>query len=415
MTTGPPMSAKLVNVRGTKLLAGDTRAQYRQKLARIMLDSMVQFVGLLDADGTVLEINHVALDAVGSTLSDVEGKPFWETFWWQVSEGINTTLKDSIRRAAQGEFVRWDTVIYGRAGGRETIVIDASLTPVRDEHGKVVFITAEGRDITQRKALEREVNERAKAEDQLRQLQKMEAVAQLTGGVAHDFNNMLAVVIGALSLVQHKLAKGETDVERFLAGAIDGAERAAALTQRLLAFSRRQPLAPQRLDLNKLVAGMIELLGRTLGEAIHIETAPGIGLWPVRADPGQLENAILELSANAGDAMPDGGKLTIEASNALVDETFALEYAIAPGEYVQVAVADSGTGMAPDMIAKAFDPFFTTKGEGTGLGLSQVYGFVCQSGGHVTIHSELGIGTTVTIYLPRGYDEAGTFDPLSGH
>jgi signal transduction histidine kinase len=344
----------------------------------------------------VLEINHVALHGGGQQLSDVEGKPFWATFWWQVSKDINQVLKAAIQRAAQGEFVRWDTEIYGHASGKQTIVVDASLMPVRDVHGKVVFIIAEGR----------EINKRAKVEVQLRQLQKMEAVAQLTGGVAHDFNNMLAIVIGALSLVQHKLAKGETDVERFLVGAIDGAERAAALTQRLLAFSRRQPLAPERLDLNKMVAGMIEVLGRTLGEAVHIETAPGIGLWPVRADPGQLENAILKLSANAGDAMPDGGRLTIETSNAVVDEAFALEYAIAPGEYVLVAVADSGTGMEPDMIARAFDPFFTTKGagEGAGLGLSQVYGFVRQSGGHVTIDSELGIGTTVNIHLPRCYD-----------
>ncbi|QPC88476.1 PAS domain S-box protein [Mesorhizobium sp. NBSH29] len=252
-----------------------------------------------------------------------------------------------------------------------------------------------------------EVFERTKAEDQLRQVQKMEAVGQLTGGIAHDFNNMLAVIIGGLNLLQRKLAKGETDVERFVEGAIDGAQRAASLTQRLLAFSRQQPLAPEPLNPNKLVSGMTELLGRTLGEPINVQTVLSAGLWQVRADPGQLENAILNLGVNARDAMPAGGRLTIETSNAYVDDAFAKEYAITPGQYVLIAVADTGTGMRPDVIAKAFDPFYTTKsvGKGTGLGLSQVYGFVRQSGGHVKIYSEIDVGTTVKIYLPRHYGE----------
>jgi PAS domain S-box-containing protein len=250
-----------------------------------------------------------------------------------------------------------------------------------------------------------EVHERSKAEEQLRQIQKMEAVGQLTGGIAHDFNNMLAVIIGGLNLLQRKLQKGETDVERFIEGAIDGAQRAAALTQRLLAFSRQQPLAPELLNPNRLVGGMTELLRRTLGEPISIETVLAAGLWQVEADPAQLESAILNLSVNARDAMADGGKLTIETSNAFVDDAFAREYAITAGQYVLIAVADTGTGMPAEVIAKAFDPFYTTKsvGKGTGLGLSQVYGFVRQSGGHVKIYSEPGIGTTVKIYLPRHY------------
>jgi PAS domain S-box-containing protein len=872
------MPVNQVNVRGTVVLAADSREHYRQKIARITLDSMVQFVGLLDIHGTVLEINQVALDGGGLELADVEGKPFWLTFWWQVSEEINKVLRESIRRAAQGEFVRWDTEIYGRAGGKETIVIDASLCPVRDVEGNVVFITAEGRDITEKKAHEREiarqreelamldelktrffanishefrtpltlmlgpledaaadreerlgarqserlgmvrrnglrlqklvntlldfsrveagrveavyrptdlaaltqdlagsfraacekagllltidaprlpepvyvdhemwekivlnlvsnafkftlegeikievmgqgahavlrisdtgsgipepelplifdrfhrvegtrgrtyegtgiglslvkelialhggevqvaskvgegttfsvrvpfgtahlpphrleaartqastatradafvsealrwlpegniveepvwsdaarpapeypaeerahilladdnadmrdylcrllaaryevtavadgaaalaaarqirpdlilsdvmmplldgygllqqlrddpdlrevpvivlsarageeatveglrrgaddylvkpfsarelmarvsahvelsmsrsrnarlfeaaereiaerrraeaalqtlnatleqrvadeVQERSKAEDQLRQIHKMEAVGQLTGGIAHDFNNMLAVIIGGLNLLQRKLAKGETDVERLVEGAIDGAKRAAALTQRLLAFSRQQPLAPEPLSLNKLVSGMTDLLGRTLGETTRLETVLGAGLWQIRADPLQLENAILNLSVNARDAMPNGGRLTIETSNTYVDDAFAREYAISPGQYVQVAVTDSGMGMDAEVIAKAFDPFFTTKGvgKGTGLGLSQVYGFVRQSGGHVKIHSEPGVGTTVKIYLPRHHGElveAQKADPSAVH
>ena len=253
-----------------------------------------------------------------------------------------------------------------------------------------------------------EVSARSKVEEQLRQVQKMEAVGQLTGGIAHDFNNMLAVIMGGLNLLQRKLARGETDVERFVEGAIDGAQRAATLTQRLLAFSRQQPLSPEPQIINKLVAGMSELLDRTLGEQIKVETVLAAGLWQVMADPAQLENAILNLAVNARDAMPDGGRLTIETMNAFVDDAYAQEYAIEAGQYVLIAVADTGAGMAPEIIAKAFDPFFTTKGagKGTGLGLSQVYGFVRQSGGHVKIYSELGVGTSVKIYLPRLYGEA---------
>ena len=253
-----------------------------------------------------------------------------------------------------------------------------------------------------------EVYARSKIEEQLRQIQKMEAVGQLTGGIAHDFNNMLAVIMSGLTLLQRKLARGETDVERFVDAAIDGAQRAATLTQRLLAFSRQQALSPEPLVVNKLVAGMSELLARTLGEQVKVETVLAAGLWQVKADPAQLENAILNLAVNARDAMPGGGRLTIETLNAFVDDAYAQEYAIETGQYVLIAVADTGAGMAPEVIAKAFDPFFTTKGagKGTGLGLSQVYGFVRQSGGHVKIYSELGVGTSVKIYLPRLYGEA---------
>jgi signal transduction histidine kinase len=260
-----------------------------------------------------------------------------------------------------------------------------------------------------------EVRERTKAEAQLRQVQKMEAIGQLTGGIAHDFNNMLAVVLGGLNLLQRRLEKGDTNVQRFVDGAIDGAQRAAGLTQRLLAFSRQQPLTPEPLNPNRLVAGMTELLGRTLGEQIEIETVLGAGLWQVKADPGQLENAILNLCVNARDAMADGGRLTIETSNAYVDNEIAKEFAIAPGQYVLTAVADSGIGMSDAIVARAFDPFFTTKsvGKGTGLGLSQVYGFVRQSNGHVKIYSEVGVGTNVKIYLPRHYGDAMPNAPRS--
>ena len=253
------------------------------------------------------------------------------------------------------------------------------------------------------KRVAEEIAERLKTEEQLRQAQKMEAVGQLTGGIAHDFNNMLAVTIGGINLARRKLDKGETDVERFLDGAIEGAQRAATLTQRLLAFSRQQPLSPQVLNVNRMISGMSDLLDRALGETIKLESVLAAGLWQVRADVAQLESAVLNLAVNARDAMPNGGKLTIETANASIDEKYAHDYALAAGQFVQIAVTDSGVGMQPDIVSKAFDPFFTTKevGKGTGLGLSQVYGYVRQSGGHVKIYSEPDVGTTVRIYLPR--------------
>jgi signal transduction histidine kinase len=249
-----------------------------------------------------------------------------------------------------------------------------------------------------------EVARREHLEGQLRQSQKMEAVGQLTGGIAHDFNNMLAVVIGSLNLLKRRLHRGETDNMRFIDGALDGAERAATLTHRLLAFSRQQPLTPQVVDPNKLISGMSEMLRRTLGEHVAVETVLAGGLWRTHADPSQLESAILNLAVNSRDAMPDGGKLTIESANASLDEAYAAQHVDVPvGQYVLLAMSDTGVGMPADVIAKAFEPFFTTKGvgKGTGLGLSQVLGFVKQSGGHVKIYSEPNHGTTIKIYLPR--------------
>ena len=245
---------------------------------------------------------------------------------------------------------------------------------------------------------------RDRLEAQLRQAQKMEAIGQLTGGLAHDFNNMLAIITGNLSMMQRRLERGDIRIERYADQAVEGATRAATLTQRLLAFARNQPLAPETVEANRLVSGMSELLGRTLGEIVRIETVQAAGLWATRADPHQLESALLNLAINARDAMPDGGKLTIETANAHVDEGYASDnLGIRPGQYVMIAVTDTGTGMSPEVAAKAFEPFFTTKevGQGTGLGLSQVFGFVRQSDGYVKIYSEPGSGTTVKIYLPR--------------
>ncbi|HEY2049061.1 MAG TPA: CHASE3 domain-containing protein [Caulobacteraceae bacterium] len=254
-----------------------------------------------------------------------------------------------------------------------------------------------------------EAEARAKAEDQMRQMQKMEAVGQLTGGIAHDFNNMLAVVIGSLDLARRRFF---SDPDRTLAGidnAMEGAARAAALTARLLAFSRQQPLAPSPLDPNRLVSGMSELLRRTIGENMNLETVLAGGVWRVNADSQQLENSILNLCVNARDAMPDGGRLTIETANTFLDDTYAAAHGdVASGQYVLISVSDTGAGMTPEVMQRAFDPFYTTKGvgQGTGLGLSQVFGFVKQSGGHVKIYSEVGQGTSVKIYLPRWTGEA---------
>uniref|UniRef100_UPI0038990A1D ATP-binding protein n=1 Tax=Microvirga lotononidis TaxID=864069 RepID=UPI0038990A1D len=270
--------------------------------------------------------------------------------------------------------------------------------------------TLEERVAQRTRELELEVAERRKAEAALVQAQKMEAVGQLTGGIAHDFNNLLTIVIGGLDTIGRHLgslppSSVTSRIERAKDMALDGARRGATLTHRLLAFSRRQPLDPKPLDANALVAGMSELLRRSLGEWVALETVLAGGLWRTKVDPNQLESALLNLAVNARDAMPDGGKLTIETANAYLDEAYAAQAAekVSPGQYVLIAVADTGTGMDKATLGKVFEPFFTTKevGKGTGLGLSQVYGFVRQSEGHVQIYSEVGEGTTVKVYLPR--------------
>jgi PAS domain S-box-containing protein len=264
-------------------------------------------------------------------------------------------------------------------------------------------------------SLEEQVQQRTAdllaAEDALRQSQKMEAVGQLTGGLAHDFNNLLTGIAGSLEMLQIRLAQGRTnEVDRYVNAAQGAARRAASLTHRLLAFSRRQTLAPKATDVKALVDGMAELIERTVGPAIEIETVHAAGLWPVLVDSSQLENALLNLCINARDAMPDGGKLTIETGNRWLDNRAASERDMEPGQYLSLCVSDTGTGMSGETIAKAFDPFFTTKpiGMGTGLGLSMIYGFARQSGGQTRIYSEIGEGAMVCLYLPRFVGEADT-------
>jgi signal transduction histidine kinase/CheY-like chemotaxis protein len=260
------------------------------------------------------------------------------------------------------------------------------------------------------RTLLKQIDEREKAEAALRQAQKMEAIGHLTGGVAHDFNNLLQIILSSLGMLKRRATRWALPAEvlpefqSFVEAATIGADRAAGLTRQLLAFARRQPLEPTRIDVNRLVGGMSELLRRTLGEAISVETVQSGGLWPIFADANQLESALVNLAVNARDAMDGGGKLTIETANAFLDENYVRSLEDVPaGQYVLIAVTDTGSGMTKEVLASAFEPFFTTKdvGHGTGLGLSQVYGFVKQSGGHIKIYSELGQGTTVKLYLPR--------------
>jgi signal transduction histidine kinase/CheY-like chemotaxis protein len=262
--------------------------------------------------------------------------------------------------------------------------------------------------------LERRVEERTRelmaAEEALRQSQKMEAVGQLTGGLAHDFNNLLTGVSGSLQLMQTRLSQGRVnELDRYITAADGAARRAASLTHRLLAFSRRQTLDPKPTNINRLIAGLEELIRRTVGPGIQVEVVGAAGLWTALVDRNQLENALLNLCINARDAMPEGGRITIETANKWLDERAARERELSPGQYISLCVTDTGTGMTPEVIKRAFDPFFTTKplGQGTGLGLSMIYGFARQSGGQVRIYSEVGKGTTMCLYLPRhqGRDE----------
>jgi signal transduction histidine kinase/ActR/RegA family two-component response regulator len=249
-----------------------------------------------------------------------------------------------------------------------------------------------------------ESTKRSAVEAQLRQSQKLEALGQLAGGIAHDFNNMLGVIVASLNIMRRKLARHEDGIDQLITSAMDGADRAAGLVRRLLAFSRIQPLNPTPLDANDLVSGMSTILHRTLGSRIELTNVLGEDLWPIKVDPNELESAIVNLAVNARDAMPEGGRLTIETGNAELDAAYCAENPDArPGEYIVICVSDTGQGMTPETLAKAFDPFFTTKpiGKGTGLGLSQVHGFVRQSGGHIKIYSELGHGAAVKLYLPR--------------
>ena len=344
---------------------------------------------MLDPEGRIATWNSGAERIKGYSSAEILGHHFSRFYTEDDRQiGLPGTALATAERTGKYEAEGWRC----RKDGT-TFMANVVINAIRDASGRLLGFAKITRDITEKKA----------AEEQLRQAQKMEAVGQLTGGVAHDFNNLLTVIMGNLENLDRILPPAPS-TQRIIAAALRAASRAAMLTHRLLAFSRRQPLTPEVLSANKLVAGISELLRRTLGESILVETVLAGGLWPTLADGNQLENALINLAINARDAMPEGGKLTIETANTHLDEAYArMHDEVQPGQYVGIFVTDTGIGMTPETVAHAFEPFFTTKeiGQGTGLGLSQVYGFIKQSGGHVKIYSEVGLGTTVKLYLPR--------------
>ncbi len=351
-------------------------------------------------DGYLKQVNPAWRRLLGWDEAMLLGSPILSL----VDPAEHPEMVEVVARLAAGETVRgFVDRIRTIDGAERTIMWDAV------PEGAMFYIV--GRDLTEQRAME----------DRLRQSTKMEAVGQLTGGIAHDFNNMLTGIIGSLDLLKRDMAIERRDrIARYIDAASTSAQRAAGLTQRLLAFSRRQSLDVRPVDANRLIVGMEDLLRRTLGETIGLEIALDADAWPARTDANQLESAVLNLAINARDAMPEGGRLTIETANLALDRRDAARVAddLAPGDYLVVAVSDTGTGMSADVIAKAFDPFFTTKpiGQGTGLGLSMIYGFANQSGGHARIRSEVGRGTTIKLYLPRAdtpaADDAATPEAL---
>jgi PAS domain S-box-containing protein len=373
-----------------QLAATTAQLDETERRFQLLIDAVTDYaIYMLDEAGNVVSWNRGAERIKGYSAGEIIGQHF-SRFYTEDErrQGVpQTALATAVRAGkyeAEGSRVRKDG---------STFLASVVLNAIRDPSGSLLGFAKITRDVTEKKAVE----------DQLRQAQKMEAVGHLTGGVAHDFNNLLTVIMGNLERLERILPPAQV-TDRLISSALRGATRAAMLTQQLLAFSRRQPLLPEVLSVNKLVATMSDLMRRTIGEAIFVDTVLAGGLWPTLADSNQLENAVINLAINARDAMPDGGKLTIETANTHLDDAYArMNDDVQPGQYVGIFITDTGTGMAPETAAQAFEPFFTTKemGQGTGLGLSQVYGFIKQSGGHVRIYSEVGEGTTVKLYLPR--------------
>ena len=385
--------------RAKQLAASTAKLQDTEQRFKLLVEGVTDYaIYMLDPNGHIVNWNPGAERAKGYKREEVVGRHF-STFYTEEDRKAEIPLRalsiatQTGKYEAEGWRVRKDESRFWAS-----VVINA----IRDAKGDLIGFAKITRDLTERRA----------AEERAQQAQKMEGIGQLTGGVAHDFNNLLTIILGNLETLQRNLNVPAIDVQalkRSADNAMTGARRAESLTQRLLAFSRQQPLDPKPLDLGRLVTGMSDLLRRTLGEQVTVETVLGGGLWKALADPNQLELAIINLAVNARDAMPQGGRLTLETANVYLDERYAVgQIEVVPGQYVMLAVTDTGTGMTPEVKAKAFDPFFTTKdvGHGTGLGLSQVYGFVKQSRGHIKIYSEMGEGTTIKLYMPRAHAAA---------
>ncbi|WP_199708048.1 ATP-binding protein [Teichococcus wenyumeiae] len=370
---------------------------------RVLIEQMQEAAVTLAPDGTVLYCNRRLAEMLGTAQERIVGRPLQPFLREEDLPAFDRLLTNGGR----GEIG-----LQGPDGRDVPVYISLGLLPLEGERPMLCGVLT---DLTVQKGHLRELSvanaqlraesaQREAAEAALRQSQKMEAVGQLTGGIAHDFNNLLTGIMGSLDLVQGLLARGQmAGMERYVAAAMSSASRAAALTHRLLAFSRRQTLDPRRLSPNRLVQGLEELVARTVGPNITLDVALAADAGAILCDASQLENALLNLAINARDAMPEGGTLVMQTANAEISPALAAQLDMQPGHYVTLAVADTGIGMSPEVAARAFDPFFTTKpiGEGTGLGLSMIYGFAKQSGGQVRIESQEGHGTTVRLYLPR--------------
>ena len=379
-----------IELRGmNETLEAEVEARTRER-DRIW-DASQDLLVVADAQGTWLNVNPAIEPTLGWSAGAVLGRT---SQWLEHPDDAARTAAELAHLAGGGKTQRFENRLRHQDGSYRWLSWTAAA------HEGLVYAVA--RDVTDEKEAAETLRQ---TEEALRQSQKMEAVGQLTGGIAHDFNNLLQGIVGSLDLVQKRLADGRmSEVNRYVTGAMTSANRAAALTHRLLAFSRRQPLDPKPLKANPLIASMEDLLRRTMGEKVQLELVLASGLWTTLCDQNQLENSILNLSINARDAMPDGGMLTIETTNAHLDHAYAAANSdVDPGQYVCISVADTGTGMTPDVSARAFDPFFTTKpiGQGTGLGLSMIYGFARQSDGHVKIDTKPGMGSTIRLYLPR--------------
>jgi PAS domain S-box-containing protein len=377
---------------------GEAALRSSEQRLRFLVDGLTEHaLYMIDPQGNINSWNTGAERVKGYSATEILGQNFARFYTEEDREaGMPQRALAQARSAGKFEAEGWRV----RKNGSR-FWASVSIVPLHTRGGRLIGFAKLTRDMSERREQQHAL-ESARAA--LVQSQKMEALGQLSGGIAHDYNNLLHVIRNAVELLGRRLSAEDPEAQRLIEMIKRNAERAATLTQRLLAFSRRQPLEVKAVDPNRLVAGMAELVRSAVGEGIEMETVLAAGTWPMLADANQLEAAILNLAVNARDAMPEGGKLTVETANMLLDESYAaLNVEVEPGQYVMISVSDTGVGMTPDVAARALDPFFTTKevGKGTGLGLSQVYGFIKQSGGHLKLYSEPGAGTTVKLYLPR--------------